>query len=524
MEDMRSIRDRLGIFVGITALCISVPAHSSTQNCGSFEECIRAGLDELEQNKKTEYFSKAIAQWRESDGKIYLAMAYTNRGVSYWQLNQSKDALKDFNKAIKVDDSYIYPYFFRGGMYTLRKQYVKAIADYDKVANCCQSEAARLEFREVYARRGEVLFSLGRYPNAVSDFSKAIELEALPGYSYLYRGSIYAQWGKYDEAMKDLNKCMELEPEWPYPYLLRGAIYSVLGEKQKAEEDFKEAGSLYSVQLSSSAEKWNVYAGLGWIDLWSGDCGSAKDNFEKAVRQNKSDPYLYSSLGTYWWHCQHNKDKAIKEFKRSFKKGFKQWNALSSKTEYGHFIDDLNKDPDFAALVAEYQRADDTLEFRMADDLSPNRISKILSSLAKISELMKDPRVDGDIASYVDEERKKIEQDPKNVNDLRELFSWKGPFADNEYFNIYHLRSKSTDPAERAKAWNAAWRIECEWKMRLLKEEAVIIKELKKMGARSPGLDQHLGYILKALDAPCTPLDQDSIKALEDNPRIDRGR
>lgn len=507
----------LGIFVGIAALCVSAPARSSAQDCGSFEVCLRAGGDELNQNKKTEYFSKAIDLWRESDGKIYLAVAYTNRGVSYWHLKRDDKALKDFNEAIKVDDTYISPYFFRGAMYTLRKQYEKAIADYDMVANCCQSEELQSEFREVYPRRGEVLLGLGRYSNAFADFNKAIGFGVLPGYSHLYRGSIYAQWGKYEEAMSDFNKCIELEPERPYAYTNRGALYSILGEKQKAEEDFKKAGSIYSMQLSSSTEIAAVYAGMGWNELWSGDCGSAKDSFEKAVRQNKTDPYLYSGLGAYWWHCQHNKDKAVKGFKISFKKGFKQWDSLFSKTEYGYFIDDLNKDPDFVALVAEYQKADSTLLFRKADELSRNSIAKILSSLDKISKLMQDPRVDGDIASYVEERRKKIEQDPQNVNDLIEWFGGMGSFADNQYFNIFNLRPKSIEPAERAKEWEAASRIEHEWNLRLLKEEVAIIKELKKMGARSPGLDQYLGYMSKALDAAYTPLGQNNIEALESN-------
>lgn len=505
------------IFAGIAALCVGVPARSAGKDCADFQGCLRAGQDESDQNKQIEYFSRAIDLWQESDGKIYLALAYTNRGVSYFGLKRENKAFKDFNKAIKVDDGYIYSYFYRGIMYSLRRQYVKAIADYDRVANCCQSDEQRSEFREVYPRRGEANLYLGRYPNAFSDLNTAIELGALPGYSYLYRGGIYARWKQYDEAIKDINKCIELGPEWPYPYSARGVIYSVLGEKQKAEEDFRKAGSLYPLQLSSSTEMSAIYVGMGWIGMWSGDCGVAKDNFEIALRHDRSDPYLYSALGTYWWHCRHDKNKAIKGFKTSFEKGFKLWDSLSSKVDYGFFIEDLNKDPEFVAMVAEYQKADDTLEFRKADDLSPNRISKVLSSLAKISELMKDPRVDGDIASYVEEKRKKIEQDPKNVNDLIEWFGGMGSFADNVYFNIFNLRPKSTDPAERAKEWEAAWRIGHEWSSRLLKEEVVIMTELKKMGARSPGLDKHLGYMLSAHDASYTSLDENSIKALEGN-------
>jgi tetratricopeptide (TPR) repeat protein len=57
-----------------------------------------------------------------------------------------------------------------------------------------------------------VYYDLGKYEQAIQDFSKAIEVA--PGLETLYfnRGSVYYHLGKYTQVIQDSSKAIELTP------------------------------------------------------------------------------------------------------------------------------------------------------------------------------------------------------------------------------------------------------------------------------------------------------------------------
>ena len=59
------------------------------------------------------------------------APAYSNRGVSYYDLGRHKEALGDFTKAVELDPNYAYAWGNRAHTHTKLKQYAEAWADVD---------------------------------------------------------------------------------------------------------------------------------------------------------------------------------------------------------------------------------------------------------------------------------------------------------------------------------------------------------------------------------------------------------
>ncbi len=95
---------------------------------------------------------------------------------------------------------------------------------------------------DAYDARGFAYGVLGRYAEAVADYTKAIELN--PGYAYYYsvRGAAYYRLERYDLAVADLTKAVDLDPYYLVEaYNDRGLAYHQLGEKEKSLSDFKKA-------------------------------------------------------------------------------------------------------------------------------------------------------------------------------------------------------------------------------------------------------------------------------------------
>lgn len=144
-------------------------------------------------------FSKALE--KKTDDKII----WFKRAVSYEALNMDYEALDDYTKAVKLDNSY-----------------------FDALLNRC------------------ILF----YENdnmkaAYRDCDKAIQVRNDNADAYYYRGAAKGAGEKQDkEALADFNKALEIDPDHDESLTARGSAKLLLGNKKGACLDWKKAAGL----------------------------------------------------------------------------------------------------------------------------------------------------------------------------------------------------------------------------------------------------------------------------------------
>ena len=78
--------------------------------------------------------------------------------------------------------------------------------------------------------RGIAYIEKGQYDQAISEFTKAIEIN--PGFAEAYgnRGAAYFKKGEHDLAISDCNKALEIKPAYAEAYSYRGAAYAGKGQ------------------------------------------------------------------------------------------------------------------------------------------------------------------------------------------------------------------------------------------------------------------------------------------------------
>ena len=62
--------------------------------------------------------------------------------------------------------------------------------------------------------------------------------------AYSNRGIAYGALGNFNKAVSDTTKAIELNPNFANAYYIRGIIYQELGETAKAQADFAKAKEL----------------------------------------------------------------------------------------------------------------------------------------------------------------------------------------------------------------------------------------------------------------------------------------
>ncbi len=129
-------------------------------------------------------------------------------------------------------------YCIQGDEYCAKGLYEMAISQYTRALDINPM------CRQAYTGRGLVycLHIKDLHEAAVSDFTKAIELDPSDPVPFHGRGLIYYMTGLYDLALNDFNRVLELNPRWGVGlFRTRGEIYLNKGRFDLAESDFTRA-------------------------------------------------------------------------------------------------------------------------------------------------------------------------------------------------------------------------------------------------------------------------------------------
>ncbi len=182
------------------------------------------------------------------------------QGLSFAADGEFKKALTAFREALKSErdnnpaegsmnvvervlsqelDSEAAVYFFKGVRYANRNETLQAFSSLSKALN------AAPDFADAYYERALVNSRMKMYDQAVSDYTKTIELNPQDSHAFHNRGLVYARGVKnYDHAIADFSKAIETDPDFAEAYDNRGVAYRLTDKKEKACADWKRACDL----------------------------------------------------------------------------------------------------------------------------------------------------------------------------------------------------------------------------------------------------------------------------------------
>ena len=174
----------------------------------------------------------------------------------------SYDLALEFNNDLKKAVNQCYAY-------EAQKQYELAIS------NCSKAIEIDSKFAVAYFNRGHAYINLKKYDQAIADFTRDIELIPITTRSYVNRGFVYIQQNKYDLAIADFTKSIEINPKEGYAYFNRGLIYDRQGKKDLAIADYTKAIEIDSNNTIIYSARGNIYTLQKDYDLAIADFSKA---------------------------------------------------------------------------------------------------------------------------------------------------------------------------------------------------------------------------------------------------------
>ena len=182
---------------------------------------------------------KRIKQLKEMIAKNSKdAMVVKNLGNAYLAMGDNEAAILEYTKAIAIEPQ---PNFFNNRClaWNNEKEYAKALKDCNKALTMNPAHTSAL------INRGNTFRLQGEYDKAIEDYNQSLQVAPAgdiynPPMAYYNRALAYKAQEKLNEAVSDFTKTIELEPKNADAYYSRAEIYEDQGDLTHAIADYQK--------------------------------------------------------------------------------------------------------------------------------------------------------------------------------------------------------------------------------------------------------------------------------------------
>ena len=224
-------------------------------------------------------------------------------GAVYAEINEPKEAEKNYKKAIEADSNYAQAYNNLGILLHKSENIDEAIDYYKKAINL------KKDFAEAFNNLGSAKRALNKTNEAIEFFKKAVNLKSNYAEAYNNLGGTYYDLGNKDEALENFNKAIKIKPDY-------AEAYNHLGTVLRDLTRFDESLSSYYKSIEFKPDKEKVYNNLGNLYNNLGKYNEATQAYKKAIEIKPNYAMAHSN---FLFNINYKKDFDPEEYLREAK-------------------------------------------------------------------------------------------------------------------------------------------------------------------------------------------------------------
>jgi len=263
------------------------------------------------------FLQAAKIEPQNSQARLYLGRIYLSQGLYL-------KAAEELNTAINLNHRGAYAYYWRGKTYCKQQMFRGALADFqkaleispdedrfkiakDQAANEQRQYLARHQPKpqesqdaDFYYKRGISCFRKGLVKEALREFLLAEMLDPKNSSVHMHLGKLYLSQGLYLRAIEELNTAIKLNPRKAYAYYYRGKAYYEQQLLSNAIEDFQSA-----LKIIPHEPVFKTALASVLIDMEK--YGPAAAQIEDVLRRRPlkgKDPLLWDKLRICYYHLK----------------------------------------------------------------------------------------------------------------------------------------------------------------------------------------------------------------------------
>jgi tetratricopeptide (TPR) repeat protein len=238
------------------------------------------------------------------------AKAFNNRGnLKQEKFNDTKGALADFDRAISLNPQFTEAYYNRGNLKDDKLDDSKgAFADFDRAISL------NPQFALVYNNRGLLKATkTNDSKGALADFDRAISLNPRSAKAHINRGILKNdKLNDSQGALADFDRAIAINPQFALAYYNRGNLKDdKLNDSKGALADFDRA-----ISLDPQSAKAYINRGILKQAKFDNNKGALAD-FDRAITLNPQSASTYNNRGILKYLKLNDKAGAIQDFRQA---------------------------------------------------------------------------------------------------------------------------------------------------------------------------------------------------------------
>ncbi len=255
-------------------------------------------------------YKEAISEYNKAiKGDPANSDYYIGRGQCYEKIKEPKKAMNDYNKAISLDGNYLRAYLAKGDLHAKQDDMANALAAY----KICTS-LDKKDIRSII-RVAELNAKMGNIPSALTAIDKGLQENGTSAPLYAKKAELHLDLKQQAQAISAYTTAVELDSSRAQTFMDRALCYIQLKQVALAAADFDKASAL---GLSESVNKQTKtiaadYFNAGNSNMEKGYNDSAVTYIGYAVLLDPANPTYRFRQGECFLAIRDN-DKAIENF------------------------------------------------------------------------------------------------------------------------------------------------------------------------------------------------------------------
>jgi tetratricopeptide (TPR) repeat protein len=183
----------------------------------------------------------------------------------------------------------------------------------DLVIRECNEALSRAPNADYYRIRGEAYFAKKEYDRAVADYNEFLKLDPYDPFSFGRRGEIYGEMKDYDRAIADYSEAIKLRPNNAYFYGSRARLYQNRKDYDRAIADYSAAivSTLGGKDSTNSYGADFYYLERARLYETMKDHDRAIADASEAIKLKPNYPWAYSVRAENYWQKDHSDDSDV---------------------------------------------------------------------------------------------------------------------------------------------------------------------------------------------------------------------
>ena len=197
---LRAFRWRWGLGEGIAQACQQAGNEMASHEVKEWAHALTEFYHAYDKDRYEEVVVQATRIMGRTDlDPVAQACVVAHRGWGYRQMGKQEEALVDFDRAIALDEKYMWAVVNRGGVHMVMDKYEQALADFDRAI------VANYRAASMLVVQGIVHELMGRQEAALVDFDRALALDEKSVVAATCRGGFIGRWASMRRHWRTLT-------------------------------------------------------------------------------------------------------------------------------------------------------------------------------------------------------------------------------------------------------------------------------------------------------------------------------